>query len=239
MTYDKFKTLVKYVTEVGPADDKKRSYKFKISQILDIHFQLVNCLVQTAACLQSSSSLRAPSSSGKKWKSLQQQLLKTKKPKRKNQRVNLRKPRRQKRPLRLWSKKTLTLLIKISLLPQMSNKILKTNKKPKKKEMLLKTKRKLLKLSTLKKLWNPLRKICFPTSMERSTTLWRAMFPKFSASSIRKSLSLCPNFCWNLKDSLSLSIILNQDLLETWLWNFLPMNLQILLRKEKLPSNKS
>lgn len=31
MTYDKFKTLVKYVTEVGPADDKKRSYKYPLS----------------------------------------------------------------------------------------------------------------------------------------------------------------------------------------------------------------
>lgn len=33
MDYDKYQTLVEYVTQVGPADDRKRSYKFKFSQI--------------------------------------------------------------------------------------------------------------------------------------------------------------------------------------------------------------
>lgn len=33
MKYDKYETLVKYIAEVGPAEDRKRSYKFKISQI--------------------------------------------------------------------------------------------------------------------------------------------------------------------------------------------------------------
>jgi hypothetical protein len=33
MKYDKYKTLVKYITEVGPPDDRKRSFKFKKSQI--------------------------------------------------------------------------------------------------------------------------------------------------------------------------------------------------------------
>ena len=33
MKYDKYETLVEYVTQVGPEDDRKRSYKFKYSQI--------------------------------------------------------------------------------------------------------------------------------------------------------------------------------------------------------------
>ena len=31
MNYDKMEDLVKYVTVVGPVDDKKKGYKFKIS----------------------------------------------------------------------------------------------------------------------------------------------------------------------------------------------------------------
>ena len=31
MKYDKYETLVKYITEVGPADDRKRSYKYPLS----------------------------------------------------------------------------------------------------------------------------------------------------------------------------------------------------------------
>lgn len=33
MKYDKFVQLIEYVTIVGPADDKKRSYKYKSFQI--------------------------------------------------------------------------------------------------------------------------------------------------------------------------------------------------------------
>ena len=33
MKYDKFVQLIEYITIVGPADDKKRSYKYKSFQI--------------------------------------------------------------------------------------------------------------------------------------------------------------------------------------------------------------